>query len=582
MKLKLCWIIIIIMQIPICCTATILGLKFQDDAGIHLVDGSLVQRDKTILIGKDSMPGNSSINFRKVFNRPVTELQRERIMAKTRTGKPSADLSQCFYMEILSEHVQMIMEKFLSLDQIEFIYELPKLLIPAGYDEESPNFREYQEYLDDPAGPHLKRAWEYDMGTGIGVTVVDIESHCNRDHEELIIKLGDEDAVIGGIPGGLPEAFHHGTAVAGMLIATKDNKGITGICHKAQMKLYFTSDVQNLPDAINTTQAAINIGDVILIELQTAGPNWPGGSSHFGLVPVEWDNLTQIAIANAVALGRIIIQPAGNGSQDLDDPIYADVFGSEATDTGSIIIGAGKPADRSAVSYTNYGSRVNLQGWAERMNPCCQVWTTGYGCAPASPQCQDQLYTDRFSGTSSAAAMVTGAAVCLQSAGKYRQNSVLTPEQLRSILISTGYPQTGTKHIGPLPDIAAAIESIPFVDITVNLTINQDMFIGGDPFILGHFTTNPRSQEAVIRYLVLQCLDEWFFMNCNNEFLPYWTGCPQILAPGETHETFFDFIWPEDDLGYVNPGSGYAFYMAYFNWENELLGNVDYVDFGWQ
>ena len=38
----------------------------------------------------------------------------------------------------------------------------------------------------------------------------------------------------------------------------------------------------------------------------------------------------------------------------------------------------------------------------------------------------------------------------------------MPPEQLRNLLISTGTPQTGdtSKHIGPRPDLARAIEAL--------------------------------------------------------------------------------------------------------------------------
>jgi len=545
------------------CSAATMGIKFIDSS-----DADMQKIRDLIAV---------SVRIEPVFRRSAKDLNSERKRILSRYNQ-TADLTLCYYITVSDEDSDAVKETLTRNPDIEFVYNLSERMVPAAFDEETPDFRANQEYLDDPAGPNLARAWGYDFGTGAGIRVVDIEMNCNRNHEDLIQKLGDESVVIGGTPCGSTD---HGTAVAGMLIASNDTKGITGICYDAGMSLFFASDIIDLPDAINNVQSVISAGDIILIELQIAGPNWPGGSSQFGLVPVEWDSMTRLAIANAIALGRIIIQPAGNGSQNLDDPVYADVFGSDATDTGSIIVGAGKPADRSATNYTNYGMRLNLQGWSERMSPCCQVWSTGYGNAPGSPQAANQLYTDRFSGTSSAAAMVTGAAVCLQSAGKYRQNAVLSPKILRSALVDTGYSQTGAKNIGFLPNISAAIESIPLKDVTVDLRINQDQFEAGDMFILSNVTNNPRSQVAAVRYLALQCLDEWFFMNCDLEIFPYFTGCPVILSSGDTEDIFYEFIWPEGDFGSVFPEDGYAFYLAYLDWEMELMGNLDYVDFGW-
>ncbi|MFH1419786.1 MAG: S8 family serine peptidase, partial [Planctomycetota bacterium] len=127
----------------------------------------------------------------------------------------------------------------------------------------------------------------------------------------------------------------------------------------------------------------------------------------------------------------------------------------------------GSDTDRSRLSYSNYGSTVDLQGWGEN------VYTTGYG-GLYSAEGKNLWYTATFSGTSSASPIVAGACAILQSAHLSGAGSFLTPAQVKSNLQTTGSPQqAGTypisQNIGPRPDAAAALcNALPAVDADSN------------------------------------------------------------------------------------------------------------------
>ena len=174
-------------------------------------------------------------------------------------------------------------------------------------------------------------------------------------------------------------------------------------------------------------------GDVILIEQQSAGPRWPGGKSQFGYLPLEWQPAVRTAIQSATARGRIVVEAAGNGSQDLDDPIYGGWF---ATDSGAILVGAGNAPGcrygndptvaRGRLSFSNYGSRTDLQGWGN-----CVV-SSGYGdLQPSSGG--NVAYTAVFGGTSSASPIVASSAAALSSVAESR-GTTLTPATVRTML----------------------------------------------------------------------------------------------------------------------------------------------------
>ncbi len=106
---------------------------------------------------------------------------------------------------------------------------------------------------------------------------------------------------------------------------------------------------------------------------------------------------------------------------------------------------------------TNYGSRVDLQGWGEN------VTTTGYGDlfdGTPDPVDPNRFYTDTFGGTSAATAMVAGAVASFQGVAKDRGYE-LTADEVRNALHDTGTLQdagTTTHNIGRLPNLKAAID----------------------------------------------------------------------------------------------------------------------------
>jgi len=162
------------------------------------------------------------------------------------------------------------------------------------------------------------------------------------------------------------------------------------------------------------------------------------------------------AIKLATADGRIVVEAAGNGAQNLDDAqTFGKRFPSGKRDSGAIIVGAGaapgctSPA-RSRLSFSTYGARVDLQGWGE-----C-VTTTGYGDLFNGGV--NSLYTSRFSGTSSASAVVAGVAAALSSALEAKTGRPAKPANVRRLLEATGTPQAGSDNIGPLPDLVAAFK----------------------------------------------------------------------------------------------------------------------------
>jgi subtilisin family serine protease len=309
----------------------------------------------------------------------------------------------------------------------------------------TPSFETYQGYLmPAPQGIDASAAWQRGH-RGAGVWFADIEGGWNAAHEDL---PGARIEHAGGIPIDDRSWRAHGTAVLGEVVGVDNGKGVERV---------FTSSIggTTVGGAIDAAAARLRAGDVLLIELQGQGPRGR-------YLPVEyWDDAYD-AIRAATARGVIIIEAAGNGGENLDHKAYKGKFDRSQRDSGAIMVGAGGPArdgwhDRERLDFSNYGSRVDVQGWGRK------VATLDYGDLQ---RCDDtsasRHYTDEFSGTSSASPIVAGAAVILEGVARARGRVPLSPTTLRALLRETGTPQAGDteRHIGPRPDLARALASL--------------------------------------------------------------------------------------------------------------------------
>ena len=359
-----------------------------------------------------------------------------------------------------------------------FLLAIP-LVVPASLvsrvavaDGKPQELEVYQGYLDPaPHGMDVRYAWTLPGGKGENVKIVDIEYNWNLTHNDLAGATSNTFLLVRGIDH-VPDAaqnegnVNHGTAVLGELVAADDGIGVTGIAHKARLGLINPLTNGTTPDvagAIERAASSLDPGDVMLLELSVAGPRFDPFVGR-GLIPIEYDPAIFAAIKAATDAGIIVVESAGNGFDNLDHPDYGGAFNRNNRNSGAIIVGAGKPPeggiygsgpDRTRIEQSNFGSRVDLQGWGIFVTTC------GYGDL-RHEQGENNWYTIEFGFTSAASAMVAGAAAVLQSIVKERGPAPLTPAELRRLLISTGTPQAGNlgEHIGPRPDLRAAIAGL--------------------------------------------------------------------------------------------------------------------------
>ena len=331
----------------------------------------------------------------------------------------------------------------------------------SGSQSGSRNFEPSQGYLHSaPNGIGAAEVWSLGGAKGTGITICDIEGNWNRTHEDLPSGI----TLIGGTVIDELGWRNHGTAVLGEMISIPDARGTVGIAHSAKAVVHsaIVSGVFNTAAAIANATATLKAGDVILIELQATGPNGKYVAMQF------WGDIFS-AIAAATAKGITVVEAAGNGNENFDLAIFNGT--GLQKDSGAVVVGAGVPptnhfdndnsytsvgVPRSRIWFSNYGRIVNVQAWG------WHVTTLGYGDAQGGSS-ENTWYTLRFSGTSSASPIVTGAVACLQGRAKSKNGSPMTPAKVRNILMSTGTPQEAgpgvplTQNIGPQPNLPKAM-----------------------------------------------------------------------------------------------------------------------------
>ncbi len=449
---------------------------FKHEAGIR-ASGTAIASTKGVDVAgaQKVLERYPEARIERTFADTEDELDRQTASLAAATGSAVPTLSGFYHVEAKdARQAKTLAAAFDKLDEVAEAYVEPPAF-PAAFDPPqvtsaadapaaTPDFTGQQGYLNPATdGIDAKFAWTQAGGRGQGIEIIDIEGAWNFNHEDLLLNQG---GVVGGTATTDLGWLNHGTAVQGETSGDRNSFGIVGIADEANFSaVSIFGSGNSTAQALKTAADQLNEGDIILIELHRGGPN-STGSGQFGFIPIEWWAADFAAVQYAVAKGIIVIAAAGNGSQNLDDPVYQGRFDRSQRDSGALLIGAGAPPsgnfgpDRSRLGFSNYGLSVDAQGWGR------EVVSAGYGDLQGGSN-QNRHYTRSFSGTSSASPIVVGAAACLLGIQKARGGAPLTYQEMRQILRTTGSAQVdgpngpASQRIGNRPDLKAAIALIP-------------------------------------------------------------------------------------------------------------------------
>lgn len=453
----------------------VITVKFREGTQIRLRGGKLISLNQIQLASLDTLlNAYPQLKIKPLFTRPEQDLDRDKAEGEKNSKRELADLNLYFTFELpktaTKETVEQLINSLNALEIVELAYPEP-IPVPAAADvpPATPNFEPGQGYLNPaPQGIDARYAWSFPGGQGENVKFIDMEFGWRITHEDLKPPFFSSTN-----PSASVSDIEHGTAVLGEIVGDPNGFGITGIAPQAAYGVVTVLAPNYTPaNAINVASSALAAGDALLLELQWGTSPPPGvtcscNQSQCGNTPMEYFQAEFDAIKAATASGRIVIEPAGNGSVNLDDPYYGNLFKRHIRDSGAIMVGASTSNTAEPMCFTNYGSRLDVRAWGEN------VTTTGYGYLFNGGGDPNQYYTNSFSGTSSAGPIVTGAALAIQGYKKAQTGgNVLTPTQMRDILIQTGTPQAASsKHIGPLPNLRAALPQVDMLSTAAIIPI---------------------------------------------------------------------------------------------------------------
>jgi hypothetical protein len=279
-------------------------------------------------------------------------------------GGAGPDQAVFYTVEAAGEKLDRLAARLQESDLVAAAYVKPpaELFLSPEHDHnlalldeppsQTPDLTGQQGYLEPaPEGIDARHAWTVPGGTGAGVQIIDVDAGWRFAHEDLQHQGG----VAGGTPNDTVAARNQGTNAIGVLSADENGLGVTGICPDAEVRgVSFAGKGLSSARAIRHAADLLGPGDILLVMLHRRGPRGTNQNSQQGFIPVEWWEDDFQAIRYAVDKGVIVVEPAGDGDENLDDPVYespkdgfpagwTNPFNRANRDSGAIVVGAGFP-----------------------------------------------------------------------------------------------------------------------------------------------------------------------------------------------------------------------------------------------
>lgn len=526
-------------------------VKFAEGSNVRLKAGRLVSPARVDLSRVQDLVANRRIeSFFAGLERELATVQKDIEALQPAGARPGPDL-QSYYLVSSNGHddSRRLIARLNALDIVELAYPKERPSPPPGdIPPPTPDFTGLQAWqAAAPSGFDMRAIRQLTGAWGKGLAVLDIEWGWWFDHEDI---AGLRASSLKGPPLSRTAYNHHGTAVIGEIASDPDQFGVTGMTPDVGVLCVtdYPATGYSVARAILTGLPFLQKGDVMLLEAQT----WLGTGR---LGPTEWNQADFDAIVTATKKGVIVVEAAGNGGQNLDDPKLGGAFELTKRDSGAIIVGASEGSSLTRAGFSCYGSRIDANGWG------LNVVTTGYGDLFNPNSDHRQRYTRVFSGTSSASPMVTSTVVALLAGAKaqwspQRYDRMVDHKEIRRLLRTYGTSLTG-QGIGLRPDLdkllkgaglirGMQIQGDAKIGKSFRLQITADFAAGaGDAWLL---FAAPRPANLAVGGLASPCdrllLDvATLFPVVAGNFASGKTQTVDIVVPNDTALKLARFYW---------------------------------------
>lgn len=259
------------------------------------------------------------------------------------------------------------------------------------------------------AAEHVRAPAAHSVGvTGAGVTISVIDTGVNANHLELYGRVDTMRAwnATSGSPGSLSDGYGHGTHVASIIAANKNDVGFYGVAFDARILPIQVFSAPSWTASDNVIAAGINysIGKAFINNLSMAASG--GGPNQ------------RAALLASVQAGQLNVVAAGN--RGLDNPDWPGRYAKEGWANGQIIVVGAVDANNRITAFSNRAGDTSnwfLVAPGDDMVGASASASNGY------------VYS---SGTSLAAPVVSGAAALVKSAWPH-----LSAKQVADILFTT-------------------------------------------------------------------------------------------------------------------------------------------------
>ncbi len=271
--------------------------------------------------------------------------------------------------------------------------------------------------------------------TGRGVTIGIVDSGIDRDSPEFAGRIDPLSADFAG-NGDFNDVDGHGTQVALIAAAAKNNVGVHGIAYNATILALRADDQTNCTDmerdsdgcGYSSTAIAAGIDRAILANARVINLSLGGKGTAFSV---------RQAINRATSAGIVVIVSAGNEGDVNDDPEVDPsnpnrfAAGVQASGNGLVIIAGSVNEDRMISGFSNRAGSLASFYLTALGNRICCVYKDGE--LLVETDAQGRQLVSVVSGTSFSAPQISGAVALLAQAFPN-----LTGRQIVDLLLSTG------------------------------------------------------------------------------------------------------------------------------------------------